>query len=47
MGWWKVPQADRVPPAIALTAEQAQSLAAELTQIGFAMPGPKAEPALA
>jgi hypothetical protein len=30
-----------------LTAEQAQSLAAELMQIGFTMPGLKAEAALA
>jgi 4-hydroxy-tetrahydrodipicolinate synthase len=35
------------PPLLELTAEQAQSLAAELTQIGFTMPGLKAEAALA
>lgn len=35
------------PPLVELTAEQAQTLAAELTQIGFAMPGLKAEAALA
>jgi 4-hydroxy-tetrahydrodipicolinate synthase len=35
------------PPLVELTAEQAQSLAAELTQIGFTMPGLKAEAALA
>ena len=35
------------PPLVELTAGQAQSLAAELTQIGFSMPGLKAEAALA
>jgi 4-hydroxy-tetrahydrodipicolinate synthase len=35
------------PPLLELTAEQAQALAAELTQIGFNMPGLKAEAALA
>jgi 4-hydroxy-tetrahydrodipicolinate synthase len=35
------------PPLVELTAEQAQTLASELTQIGFTMPGLKAEPALA
>jgi len=35
------------PPLIELTAEQAQSLAAELTQIGFSMPGLKVQAALA
>jgi len=35
------------PPLIELTAEQAQSLAAELTQIGFTMPGLKVQAALA
>ena len=35
------------PPLIELTAEQAQSLAAELRQIGFTMPGLKVQPALA
>jgi 4-hydroxy-tetrahydrodipicolinate synthase len=35
------------PPLVELPAEQARSLAAELTQIGFTMPGLKAEAALA
>ena len=35
------------PPLVPLTAEQAKSLAAELKQIGFNMPGLKAEAALA
>jgi 4-hydroxy-tetrahydrodipicolinate synthase len=35
------------PPLVELTAEQAQSLAAELTQIGFSMPGLKMQTALA
>jgi len=35
------------PPLIELTTEQAQSLAAELRQIGFTMPGLKVQPALA
>jgi 4-hydroxy-tetrahydrodipicolinate synthase len=35
------------PPLIELTAEQAQSLAAELRQIGFTMPGLKVQAALA
>jgi 4-hydroxy-tetrahydrodipicolinate synthase len=35
------------PPLVELAAEQAQTLAAELTQIGFTMPGLKAEAALA
>ena len=35
------------PPLIDLTAEQAQSLAAELRQIGFTMPGLKVQAALA
>lgn len=35
------------PPLVELTAAQAQSLAAELTHIGFTMPGLKAEAALA
>ena len=35
------------PPLVELTAPQAQSLAAELAQIGFTMPGLKAEAALA
>jgi 4-hydroxy-tetrahydrodipicolinate synthase len=35
------------PPLIELTAEQAQSLAAELRQMGFTMPGLKIQPALA
>ena len=35
------------PPLVELTAGQVQSLAAELTEIGFSMPGLKAEAALA
>jgi len=35
------------PPLVELTAAQAQTLASELTQIGFTMPGLKAEAALA
>ena len=35
------------PPLIELTSEQAQSLAAELRQMGFTMPGLKVQPALA
>ena len=35
------------PPLVELTAKQAQSLAAELTQIGFTMPGLKMQAALA
>jgi 4-hydroxy-tetrahydrodipicolinate synthase len=35
------------PPLVELTAQQAQSLAAELTQIGFTMPGLKIQAALA
>jgi 4-hydroxy-tetrahydrodipicolinate synthase len=35
------------PPLVELTAEQAQALKAELTQIGFTMPGLKTEAALA